>query len=399
MTHSAERLVKERLRQEGAIPFRDFMEMALYARGSGYYTSGQPGLDYYTSPATHPAFGSLVGLQLDQVWRALGCPSPFTVVEMGSGRGLLARDILSSPFHPPSLKATRYVLLERGRVATPVSDSTEAVTGQGVPLKSVVGCFLANELWDAFPVHRVTTTGGRLREAYVALEGDRLVEVYDEPSTPDLQAYLDEYDITLAEGQRTEVNLEMVRHVGEVARSLKQGVFVSVDYGYTEAERVSRNKGSLRCFYRHTVHSDPYVHVGEQDITSSVDFGVAMKAAEKADLTILGLVPQGLFLKNLGLDVLLQRLPAAGLSPSEYNAEAMALRELSRPGELGDFRVLIMGKGVEGLSLDCLKADNAIRRALLSRPDLPLPRLRSAHAAVLAARYPHLAWTPPEDGE
>ncbi len=375
------------------------MEMALYDSATGYYTSGRPGMDYYTSPAAHPAFGALMGLQLDQVWQLLGSPSTYTVVEMGGGRGHLARDILASEFQPPSLRAMRYIVLERGRPGAPVSGASQAVLGEAVPLKRVVGCFIANELWDAFPVHRVAMVSGRLREAYVALESERLVEVYEDPSTPDLQTYLDEYDIHLAEGQRTEVNLEIVRYLEKVAHAVERGVLISVDYGYMPVGRQLRQQGSIRCFHRHTVHGDPYVHIGEQDITSSVDFGVATKAAEKAGFTILGLVHQSVFLMNLGLDILLERLATAGFSAAEYHAEAMAMRELSRRGEMGDFRVLVLGKGMDGLELDCFEEDNATRSRLASAADLPLPRLGPQHVALLAARYPHLAWTPPEDME
>lgn len=377
--------------------FAAFMEMALYGP-EGYYATGQPSLDYYTGPAAHPTFGALLGLQLDQMWRLLGCSHPFTVVEIGGGRGLLARDILNSPFQPSSLQAIRYLFLERGCIS-PLSDApAQAIQGQGVPLKGVTGCFLANELWDAFPEHRVMMRERKLCEVYVALERGHLVEVYDEPSTLELQFYLDREGISLADGQETEINLGLSHHLGEVARALERGFFLSIDYGYLAHERSLHSRGSLRCYYRHQVHADPYVRVGEQDITCSVDFTAAVRAAQRAGFTILGLIPQGPFLQNLGLDVILERLASSGLPSPQYYAEAMGLQELARPGEMGGFYVLIMGKGVEGVELDCFHRDNPTIGGLETlKGALPLPRLRSEHAPLLQARYPHLAWTPPED--
>src|SRR3990170_2062781 len=96
-------VIRRRIRSEGPIPFAQFMEMALYYPGLGYYTSGGRRIgaagDYYTSPQAHPVFGALLALQLEHMWRVMGCPSLFYVVEPGSGSERLARDILDFSRH------------------------------------------------------------------------------------------------------------------------------------------------------------------------------------------------------------------------------------------------------------------------------------------------------------
>src|SRR3990170_7967742 len=91
-------VIRRRIRSEGPIPFAQFMEMALYYPGLGYYTSGgrRTGAlgDYYTSPQAHPVFGALLALQLERMWQLMGCPSRFHVVESGAGDRRLAMDIL-----------------------------------------------------------------------------------------------------------------------------------------------------------------------------------------------------------------------------------------------------------------------------------------------------------------
>ncbi|MEK7248204.1 MAG: SAM-dependent methyltransferase, partial [Chloroflexota bacterium] len=89
----------DRIQREGGIPFRDFMAMALYEPGLGYYTSdrvvlGREG-DYLTSPEVSPLFGAMLGRQLREMWEALDRPSPFDLGEAGAGSGVLARDVLS----------------------------------------------------------------------------------------------------------------------------------------------------------------------------------------------------------------------------------------------------------------------------------------------------------------
>src|SRR5688500_16694870 len=90
-------IIIQRIRDEGPICFRDFMEMALYYREKGYYTSPQNRIgksgDFYTSCSLTPAFGAMIGRQLEQMWNISG-RSNFTVVEYGAGSGILCHDIL-----------------------------------------------------------------------------------------------------------------------------------------------------------------------------------------------------------------------------------------------------------------------------------------------------------------
>src|ERR1700748_325981 len=90
-------LIIGRIRHEGPLPFRDFMNMALYYPGEGYYNSDRlkigPSGDFYTSAYLTGLFGEMLAVQLEEMWQMLG-RGPFTIVEYGAGTGLLCRDIL-----------------------------------------------------------------------------------------------------------------------------------------------------------------------------------------------------------------------------------------------------------------------------------------------------------------
>ena len=85
---SLSEIIIEKIRKEGPISFCDFMEMALYHRGYGYYTSDEDKIgkqgDYYTSPYLTSVFGYMIAKQLEEMWSILG-KKPFTVVEYGAG--------------------------------------------------------------------------------------------------------------------------------------------------------------------------------------------------------------------------------------------------------------------------------------------------------------------------
>ncbi len=395
--------IKQRISERGRITFAEFMEMALYYPDLGYYTSlrervGARG-DFYTSPATHPIFGALISIQLEQLWYRLGQPARFTVVEMGAGKGLLAHDILaySRCLSSSFAGSLEYIALERGRpkviyrmqrghielsrMAPQRSESPENVTG----------CVLSNELLDAFPAYKVTMKNGALKEIYVALKGDELVEFIDEPSTPLLEQKLEEEGIVLTEGYCTEVNLNIGPWIDDVARILNKGFVLTVDYGYLAGELYCsrRNRGTLMSYYKHTCQDNPYVCIGEQDITSHVDFTSVIKSGYKAGLCSVRLTSQEEFLLNLGLRAFIEAMNRKRLDYQEYLANRFAMLELVRPEGMGNFKVLIQGKGTDVMSLYGFIINNEKMRELKARSDeLNVPLLTREHVPLLAAKYP-----------
>lgn len=388
--------IKGTIRSQGPITFARFMEMALFDPEEGYYTSAPEPVggqgDYYTSPTAHPVFAALLGLQLEQMWRILGCPSPFYVVEAGAGKGLLARDLLAYLSHLSldMAQATRYIAIDR-RPSVVDAPGLERLIATEVPLRQVVGCFLCNELLDVLPVHRVTQRDGRLLEIYVGLQDDRLVDVVAEPSTPQLQQLLESEVVRLPEGYVTEVNLEAPLWIESVARSLARGLVIAIDYGYLAKDRLSQDwsKGSITTYYQHTLGDDPYARVGRQDITSHVDLTSLVMAGEKGGLSCLGITSQRRFLQNLGLDHFHRALSGRGLGYQHYLANRMAMQDLVRPDGPGGFKVLIQSKGVTPPPLWGLTPNSeAPSRLTALGSTLPVPLLDDAHVSLMAARYP-----------
>lgn len=384
-----EDIIKERIRQLGRITFAEFMEMALYHPKLGYYTSlrervGADG-DFFTSPASHPAFGALIAIQLRQMWRLLDCPTDFAVVEMGAGKGLLAQDILDYLPHISTElnRSIRYVTTER--------NFTSLLRGTSKSTRNITGCFLSNELLDALPTHLVTVRGGQLREVYIALQGDRLVEVIDDLSTPLLSRQLAEEGITLPEGYRTEVNLSLAPWMKRIARSLKRGFIITIDYGHLAHELYApeRSQGTLMTYYKHTCASEPYVRIGRQDMTSHVNFTGVIRSGENSGLKTLGLMCQREFLHNLGLDVFLQALSQKGLAQPEYLANKFAMLELARSEGMGSFKVMIQSKGVSDIPLYAITLNNEGKKRLEANlMGIEIPLLRKEHIPLLAGRYP-----------
>ncbi|HTN44378.1 MAG TPA: SAM-dependent methyltransferase [Nitrospiria bacterium] len=352
--------IQEEIRQKGRMTFARFMERALYDPEEGYYTSSGEriglGGDYYTSPEVHPIFGRLLAKQIRQMETLLPGPGPFTILEMGAGKGLLARDILAGlkTDAPEDFRRFRYAVIERSPAMAARQKALLAFSDLASPVRwysdieevqaggSLVGCVLSNELVDAFPVHRVVATKDGLDEIYVDVDGDRFVETREVPSTPDLEAYFKRLKIRLAEGQRAEVNLEAARWIREVGKALDLGFVITIDYGYPASELFAphRKKGSLLCYYRHTVNDDPYARIGEQDITAHVDFTGLARAGAEAGLSVTGFTNQLNFLMSLGIAREMERFDPE--SPEMLSVK----RLLARESMGGVFKVLIQHKGL-----------------------------------------------------
>jgi SAM-dependent MidA family methyltransferase len=356
------------------ITFAAFMEQALYHPDWGYYSQrarsiGAAG-DFFTAPHLGAAFGEMLAGQLVQMWVVLDRPRPYTLVEMGAGQGLLAKDILRwiRQHDPQCFDCLEYIIVEK--TAGLVAEQQQQLLGElgaAVPIawktldaiaaQPIVGCCFSNELVDAFPVHQVVFVQGELQEVYVTVEGDQWVEVLAPPSTPELVAYFAQLGQRpvgpdYPDPYRTEVNLAAIDWLRSVNAALTRGYVLTIDYGYPADRYYSRvrSQGTLQCYYQHSHHSDPYIHIGEQDITAHVNFTALGQTGQAIGLDTVGVTSQAMFLLSLGLG---DRIAALGQSDSTDPQEIIqrlrqrdALHQLINPMGLGNFGVLIQSKGL-----------------------------------------------------
>ena len=291
-----------------------------------YYSSARNPIgtdgDFYTSSDLDPIFGNLLATQF-QEWA--GEFENFTIVELGAGKGLLARDILERCRFP-------YFILERSPAMR--DRQRELLRGYDVQWidrlpPSVTGCIFSNEFFDALPVHRVVRRGGVLKEIYVTEDFEEVEGL--------LQV---EIDIPLAEGQVTEVSLEARRWIRDIAASLDRGYHLAVDYGYLRDEYYAQPHGTLMCYWHHQATENPYIRIGEQDMTAHVNFSDLM---DEPSLETTLFTTQMDYLIRRGILDEIQRLATAGDAASMQRL--LKVKKLILPGTMGErFKVLIQRK-------------------------------------------------------
>lgn len=355
----------------GRISFARFMELALYHPKHGYYLGPQrrPGRggDFLTAPETHPFFGITLARQIEEMWRRLGRPADFTIREYGAGVGGLAYDILAglSAEAPALAETVRYRLIEPNpfRRAEAMAAMREVGLEQQVTIEAaeaaemiepITGVVIANEVADAFPVHRLVWRDGPaagLRERYVTWGAagftDEEGELSPEALASDPAGRLAAAGVSLADGDAIEISPAAGAWFAGVAGGLARGYALVIDYGYAAAElyRGHRLAGTLRAYSQHTVSDDLFRRPGQQDLTAHVDFTALRRAGEAAGLTFAGLTNQGAFLSSLGLgDLLVQQQAEDGVTAEEYLATRQAVIHLIDPGGMGRFGVLMMAR-------------------------------------------------------
>jgi SAM-dependent MidA family methyltransferase len=357
----------------GPIPFVRFMELALYHPRFGYYMRPSEGTterigwrgDFYTSSDVHPILGQALAKQAEQMYRLLGQPHPFTIVEMGPGKGLMAKHILATCAHRYSsfFQHLRYVLIDRSPAMREVQRQNLAPWLDrpdlliwvddlaNVASRSLTGLFFSNELVDSFPIHRVQVTTKGIEELWVDYRDGRFVECLMPLSSEALAHHLRPVSADWPEGYRTEINLRASDWMTQVAQCLDRGFVLTIDYGHTAQDlyRSDRKQGTFLCYFQQSINEDPFLRVGDQDMTAHVDFSSLATTGERQGLQTTGFTNQMSLLMGLGVEQMIAEL-------EQDSPEFKAAIHLLRPNGMGTtFKVLIQHKGIVHPELDGLQ--------------------------------------------
>lgn len=355
---------------EKKITFSQYMDLCLFDRTYGYYNSektiiGREG-DFYTSASLSSDLGELLAVQLYQFWEILDKPDDFKLVEMGAGNGNLSFDILSFIIknYPDFISNIEYIIIEKSEVLKHKQQTllTEKFANiipvkwtdlDSIPDNSLVGCCFSNELIDAMPVHLIRFSDNKLEEIYLTEKDNTLVKKYDSISEAKILEYFDIMGIQFnsnyyPENYQTEVNLQAIEWLKQISDKLKKGYLLTIDYGYTADKyyHPQRSEGTLKCYYQHRHHHNPYVNIGHQDITCHVNFTALQKYGELFNLSTLGYTKQALFLMGLGLGDRLNELSNDKISLPTILQRRQELHNLINPEGLGNFGVLLQTKNL-----------------------------------------------------
>jgi SAM-dependent MidA family methyltransferase len=378
-TNPLQQLIIERIHREGPIPFAEYMRMALYEPGYGYYVTGAAKMgwegDYFTSTDVSTLFANCIGRQLYAMWEKLKRAPEFLIVEEGAGRGHLAEGVQAwaqreAPdflavldYHVEDIRSGQDVLGDSLFPSHPQGTRQGYPAGEdgGGTEPSNPSVILSNELIDAFPVHIVEVREGQLYEVYVDEQDGRLYEVLSEPGMPEVAGYLDTFKVpwqTFGDGWRAEINLDALRWMERTAQLVRKGFLLTIDYGDKARDLYTRyrRRGTLTCYFQHQVSERPLARPGAQDITAHVNFTALMHEARRQGLRVSKFTTQREWLESLGIreeleQRRLQEFAEADTARATDRGQVALLKwhdlrqraaVLTDPYGMGNFKVLIL---------------------------------------------------------
>lgn len=358
-------IIIARILKEGPISFRDFMEMALYYPELGYYNATQDKIgthgDFYTSANLTAAFGAMIAKQIEEMWQNLD-KKPFKIIEYGAGTGLLCHDILDYlKNNPPLYENLSYCIIEKSSSMRAIQKRhlLEKVSWHDsiVEIPEINGCILSNELLDNFAVHQLVMEE-RLKEVFVDYK-DGFIEIL-KPAAKELTHYFEAQHVKLPKGFHAEVNLEALSWIKQVSKALQKGYVITIDYGSLSSELYNnrRSCGTILCYHKHHKNDNPYQFIGEQDITTHINFSALWHWGLQYGMDCCGLVDQAQFLLALGI----KEYQNSAFEKKTYNPQLAAQEALINYRLLVDmglkFKVLIQQKGIPNFPLSGLKFMN-----------------------------------------
>ncbi|HVY53525.1 MAG TPA: SAM-dependent methyltransferase, partial [Gammaproteobacteria bacterium] len=341
--------VKDHIRMEiqkagGLISFARFMELSLYAPGLGYYSAGCHKLgksgDFITAPEISPLFGKCVAHQFADILQAL--PNG-DILELGAGSGVFAKDVITELAQLKNLPSHYFILETSAELRRRQQELLKAecpyyfskiVWLDRLP-QAFHGIIFANEVLDALPTHCFQIQDKKVLERCVAIKDNDFTWTAKEPLTVELAHKAESIakEFNLLDGYHSEINLLIPHWIASLANTLNQGVIIFFDYGYSRKEfyHHDRSNGTLRCYFQHRCHDDPFIFCGLQDITASVDFTSLVEDALDARLQLSGYTTQSAFLLATGIA---QFAEAPPFSMQHYQ-QNQAMKLLMLPSEMG----------------------------------------------------------------
>ena len=345
--------LEDRLRRlildHGPISIARYMALAMAHPTAGYYPRRDPlgaAGDFVTAPEVSQLFGELLGLALLQHWLELGSPEHVALVELGPGRGTLMADAVRAiRTLPQALPALSIHLVE----TSPALRERQATALSGLPVRwhdelgGVPGdrplLIVANEFLDALPVRQFVRRAGRWHERMVAVDPEAGLRFAVAPLATPFPEAVGGIAADLADGTILELApaRESLAEAVALRLAAQGGMALLIDYG---SDRPAMTGDSFQAVRRHAP-ADPLQEPGEADLSSHVDFrALARRCAAAA--AVFGPLPQGDYLKRLGIEMRLGRLLQRATPAQREALESGCARLLSADAMGTLFKVLAL---------------------------------------------------------
>jgi SAM-dependent MidA family methyltransferase len=374
MKSPIELYLSKEITSKNKIPFSEFMNIALFHKEYGYYTNksqifGSEG-DFITSPITSSLFGESISnefINLNSV------AQPMSILELGGGDASLAISLIKNLAKIKSLPE-KYIILEisnnlievqKRKIKEEIPELYELFSWvNNLENQKIKGLIIANEFFDALPSERFRMRNGKVENLYIKNHNNSFEYTWF-PATEllkkELSAAKNNHPILIPENYTSDINLQYRRWIANLENCLESGAIFIIDYGYNTKEYFleERNEGTLVCIYNHKANFDPLFHIGQQDLSTFVNFSHLTNIVNDTKMSVEGYITQANFLVNLGI---LDLFENKKYDDDEKVIELNRLKNILLPNTMGEiFKVLVLKKNINN-QLRSIKEFNHIHK-------------------------------------
>ncbi len=344
--------ITQEIKQKGAISFANFMKMALYEPGLGYYSAGLKKFgregDFITAPELGPLFAQTLANFFAAVLSDIKHP---VIMELGAGQGTFCYQLLKQLDTVNQLPSAYWILeisadlkkTQQQQIAQlPKHISQKVRWLNQLPDESFEGIIFGNEVLDALPVEVFQIFESGPQRLMLCDKQGELKEQW-QPFPEVLLNQLASKSLDLPVGYRSEFIPHLQSWMEGVVQCLRTGVVLWVDYGYGAKQlyHPQRQQGTLVCHQRHQANFNPYQSIGTQDMTSFVDFTHVATVLDGLGFDVCSFTHQSDFLMSLGLTDLINE----NAKFKDYYQQISEMKQLVLPNEMGEkFKVLAAKK-------------------------------------------------------
>jgi SAM-dependent MidA family methyltransferase len=346
--------IKERIEQQNTISFAEFMQMALYQPGLGYYSSGLQKFgkdgDFVTAPELGNLFAQCMAKQFQQILTDL---EPAVILELGAGTGSFCVDCMTALDVLGCLPEKYYILevsadlqqRQKQKINTLAEHLKQRIQWLSQPpTNDFDGIIFANEVVDALAVEVFKYEHNKFKQMRVYWDQEFKSSWQAMPAQ--LAQQLSAKNLQLDEGYVSEFIPHLSSWLLTVSKHLRKGMVLMVDYGYERSAyyHPQRDQGTLVCYHQHQANFNYFSRVGIQDMTAFVDFTALAEAADDCGLSVDGYTTQSHFLMSLGIGEILGDCEN---DYKNYYRNTTEMKKLTLPNEMGEkFKVMALSRGM-----------------------------------------------------
>lgn len=328
------------IKNNGPLSVAEFMCLVLTHPKYGYYTTKNAiGLqeDFITAPHISQIFNELISAFVAYCWHGMGCIEKWSLVELGAHDGTMINALLSNmaKFRPAVAKPN-VVVVDVNKRSFELPDGSSVQARETIDLPSSPCIIIANEFFDAMPIHQFCYDQNGWCEVVISAEKDKLCFLLSKPAStayPYLNRIKNPFPGMIVES--SPASEALIDLLGQHIQN-HMGVVLIIDYGYLEQRTIS----SLHSICNHKA-VNVLEHPGCSDISAHVNFDALRDVCIKRNL-YCQIVTQEAFLHKIGIKERVRAL-CKNASPEQKSLLLKAVRRLTDDDEMGKlFKVMIV---------------------------------------------------------